>query len=261
MDQCLKCFLVLSLLWLSACNGTVTDGPSQSNPPERGPRVQPGTAMGIYAPEQHDLYDGRFIISGSRIYQVGTLNDESPWDHMGNDGSNLRPVEGTVDFDVDEINNTGTFRADLQLPEGRYVIDLEEFKEFSPCQDGGIASWLFEHGDSGCGDANWPKSILYVAGWGIGSATLNGEPLYQDYQIHFMVTQGMRDRNLVVFNFPLRGRVPRPAPSSRPSSNWTSTSGVPRPTRPIIPSGRCSTTSSPWRSPGNNAAGCSASGR
>jgi hypothetical protein len=124
---------------------------------------------------------------------------------MGNDGSNLRPVEGTVDFDVDEINNTGTFRADLQLSEGRYVIDLEEFKEFSPCQDGGIAAWLFEHGDSGCGDANWPKSILYVAGWGIGSATLNGEPLYQDYQIHFMVTQGMRDRNLVV-QFPLEGK-------------------------------------------------------
>lgn len=24
------------------------------------------------------------------------------------------------------------------------------------------------------GDANWPKSLLYVAGWGIGSATLDG---------------------------------------------------------------------------------------
>ena len=88
--------------------------------------------MEIYAPEQHQLYDGRFIISGNRIHQVGTLRDESPWDHMGNDGSNLRPVEGTVEFDVDEINNTGTFRAELELPEGRYVIDLEEFKEFSP---------------------------------------------------------------------------------------------------------------------------------
>ena len=216
MNHHLKFFLPLSLLWLSACNVTVPDNPSQPDPPERGPRTQPGTAMGIYAPKQHDLYDGRFIISGGRIYQVGTLNDESPWDHMGNDGSNLRPVEGTVDFDVDEINNTGTFRAELQLPEGTYVIDLEEFKEFSPCQDGGIAAWLFEHGDSGCGDANWPKSILYVAGWGIGSATLNGEPLYQDYQIHFMVTQGMRDRNLVA-RYPLdgkkfRGRRRQPGP-------------------------------------------------
>jgi hypothetical protein len=160
----------------------------------RGPRTQPGTAMGIYAPEQHASYDGRFVVSGARIYQAGTLSDPSPWDHMGDDASNVRPVAGSVSVDVDERANTGTFRADLTLPEGEYVLELDEFREFSPCQDGGIAAFLFEHGDAGCGDANWPKSLLYVAGWGIGHATLDGEPLYEDYQIHFMVTQGMRDR-------------------------------------------------------------------
>lgn len=161
---------------------------------ERGPRTQPGTEMGIYTPAQHELYDGKFKVSGTRIYQVGTLNDESPWDHMGNDASNLRPIDGQALIDVDEITNTGTFRADLQLPEGAYVIELQRFHEFSPCQDGGIAAYLFEHGNSGCGDSNWPKSILFVAGWGYGRATLNGKPLYEDYEIHFMVTQGMRDR-------------------------------------------------------------------
>ena len=74
------------------------------------------------------------------------------------------------------------------------MIEIDRFHEFSPCQDGGIAAFLFEHGNSGCGDANWPKSILYVAGWGYGHATLDGAPLYDDYEIHFMVTQGMRDR-------------------------------------------------------------------
>jgi hypothetical protein len=117
---------------------------------------------------------------------------------MGNDATNLRPVGGTAEIDVDEIANTGVFRAELELPDGKYVINLDQIKEFSPCQDGGVAAYLFEHGDSGCGDANWPKSLLYVAGWGIGSATLNGQPLYQDYEIHFMVTQGMRGRDLVV---------------------------------------------------------------
>jgi hypothetical protein len=150
--------------------------------------------MGIYAPSDHPLYDGRFVLSGGRVYQVGSLGDASPWDHMGDDASNVRPVDGTVEIDVDEIANTGTFRAELELPEGTYVVELERFEEFSPCQDGGIAAWLFEHGDSGCGDSNWPKSLLYVAGWGWGSATLNGAPLHSEYQIHFMVTQGMRDR-------------------------------------------------------------------
>jgi hypothetical protein len=56
--------------------------------------------MGIYTPEQHDLYDGRFVISGGRVYQTGTLADTSPWDHMGDDGSNVRAVGGTVEIDV-----------------------------------------------------------------------------------------------------------------------------------------------------------------
>jgi len=159
-----------------------------------GPRSQPGASMTIYAPQQHPLYDGRFSIRAGGIYQVGTLKDQSPWDHMGDDGANVRRVGGSVAFDVNDIDNTGTFRADLELPEGRYVIVLDRFQEFSPCQDGGIAAFIYEHGDSGCGDANWPKSLLYVAGWGIGQAALNDKVLYRDYQIHFMVTQGMRDR-------------------------------------------------------------------
>jgi len=175
---------------------------------ERGPRNQPGTQMGIYAPSQHALYDGQFHITGSRIFQVGTLDDESPWDHMGDAADNLRPVHGQARIDVDEIANTGTFRAELELPEGKYVIELESFHEFSPCQDGGIAAWLFEHGNSGCGDSNWPKSVLFVAGWGYGRAELNGRTLYDDYEIHFMVTQGMRDREtLEVMLEPLSGEA------------------------------------------------------
>jgi hypothetical protein len=161
---------------------------------ERSAHTQPETSMGLYQPKQHELYDGRFVIRGTRVYQAGTLNDKSPWDHMGDDASNLRAVDGEILLDVNEIENTGTFRAELQLPEGRYVVELDRVHEFNPCQDGGIAAYLFEHGNSGCGDMNWPKSLLFVAGWGYGHATLNGRPLYQDYEIHFMVTQGMRDR-------------------------------------------------------------------
>jgi hypothetical protein len=165
--------------------------------------------MGIYTPEQHAPYDGRFRITGSRVHQVGTLADAPPWDHMGDDAATARPVGGTITLDIDEIANQGTFRAELDLPEGRYVVEIDRFVEFSPCQDGGIAAFLYEHGDAGCGDANWPKSLLYVAGWGLGHATLDGEPLYQDHQVHFMVTQGMRDReSLRVFAKPEGEQAP-----------------------------------------------------
>jgi len=173
---------------------------------EATPRRQPGAEITIYAPEQHDLYDGRFVLTGGRVYQAGTLGDPAGWDHLDNEAASVHAVEGTVDIDVDEIENTGRFVARLELPEGEYVLEMDRFHEFSPCQDGGVAAYLHEHGDSGCGDANWPKSFLYVAGWGYGHATLDGRPLYDDYQVHFMVTQGMRDRETLRVNYPLLNR-------------------------------------------------------
>lgn len=170
------------------------------------PRQQPGAEITLYAPEAHELYDGRFIISASRIHQVGTLNDAPGWNHMGNDASNVRPVEGSVELDVSERDNSGSFVATLQTPEGKLVIELDRFHEFSPCQDGGVAAYIYEHGDSGCGDTNWPKTFIFLAGWGFGRATLDGKELYRDYQMHFMVTQGMRDRETLAVNYPLAGK-------------------------------------------------------
>ena len=171
--------------------------------PQATPRVQPGAEITLYAPEQHDLYDGRFVLSAGRIYQVGTLNNAPGWDHIDNAARNVRAVAGTVEIDVNEIDDSGRFRAELDLPEGAFVIEIDRFHEFSPCQDGGIAAYIYEHGDSGCGDTNWPKSFLWLAGWGYGHATLAGERLYDEYQVHFMVTQGMRDRDTLQVNYPL----------------------------------------------------------
>ena len=64
---------------------------SQPTQAQAGPRSQPGTAMTIYAPEQHDLYDGRFVLEAGRIYQVGSLNDPPGWDHIGNDAEKRSP--------------------------------------------------------------------------------------------------------------------------------------------------------------------------
>ncbi len=172
-------------------------------------RRQPGADMTLYTPEQHDLYDGHFILSAERIYQVGTLADPPGWNHMGNDAADVRPVEGRVEIDVDERKNSGVFRAHLKLPEGDLLLEVERFHEFNPCQDGGIAAFIYEHGDSGCGDTNWPKTLIYLAGWGYGRALLNGETLYDGYQMHFMVTQGMRDRKTLKVDYPLLGKKSR----------------------------------------------------
>ena len=167
------------------------------------PRQQPDAPITIYAPEQHDLYDGRFVMSAGRIHMVGGLNDAPGWDHMDNAAVTVHPVGGVVDLTVNEIEDTGTFEARLTIPEGDLVLAIDRFNEFAPCQDGGIVAYLHEHGtDSGCGDTNWPKTFVFLAGWGFGHATLNGKPLYENYEMHFMVTQGIRDRTTLRVNYP-----------------------------------------------------------
>ena len=171
------------------------------------PRNQPGAPITIYAPEQHDLYDGHFVLSANRIYMVGGLTDPAGWDHMDNAAKNVRPASGTAEIDVDEIKNTGKFEARLKIPEGNLVLAIDKFNEFNPCQNGGIVASLHEHGtDSGCGDNNWPKTFVYLAGWGFGHATLNGKPLYDNYEMHFMVTQGIRDRKTLRVNYPMANK-------------------------------------------------------
>jgi len=204
--------IVAIALAVSACGGgapadtAATATPAPSAAPEPTPRQQPGAEMTLYTPQQHTLYDGHFVISGSRVYMVGGLDDAEGWDHMDDAAATVHPVDGTAEIDVDEINNTGTFEARLQVPEGDLVITLDRFNEFAPCQDGGVAAFLYEHGsNSGCGDMNWPKTLVYVAGWGYGHATLNGEPLYDDYEMHFMVTEGIRNRDTLRVNFDAEG--------------------------------------------------------
>ncbi|MGE0405933.1 MAG: hypothetical protein AB7O65_06515, partial [Candidatus Korobacteraceae bacterium] len=94
------------------------------------PRQQPGAMVHIYAPDQHDLYDGHFVISANRIYMVGGLNDPEGWDHLDNEARNVRPVGGTAEIDVDEIKNTGKFEARLKIPEGDLVLVMDRWHEF-----------------------------------------------------------------------------------------------------------------------------------
>lgn len=191
---------------LTLCALTLTAGSLGAAWQQAGPRRQPGAEITLYAPEQHDLYDGRFLLRGGRIFQVGRLDDPPGWDHIDNGAAQVHPVEGFVDIDVDEIDNSGTFRAKLTVPEGELVLEIDRFHEFSPCQDGGVAAYLYEHGDSGCGDTNWPKSFLWLAGWGYGHATLGGSPIHEEYEMHFMLTQGMRDRESLKVHYPLLER-------------------------------------------------------
>ncbi len=65
------------VLILGLVLGTTLAAQQQPNP-----RQQPGAMITMFAPEQHDLYDGHYVVSASRIYMVGGLNDPVGWDHL-----------------------------------------------------------------------------------------------------------------------------------------------------------------------------------
>ena len=50
--------------------------------------------------------------------------------------------------------------------------------------------------------AGFSPRLLTWPGWGFGHATLNGRPLYDDYETHFMITQGIRDRKTLPVKLP-----------------------------------------------------------
>ncbi len=50
-------------------------------------RQQPGAEITLFAPEQHDLYDGRWMVRAGGVHQVGGLGDAPGWDHIDNGGT------------------------------------------------------------------------------------------------------------------------------------------------------------------------------
>ncbi len=96
------------------------------------PRQQPGAQVHIFAPDQHDLYDGHFVISANRIHMVGGLNDPEGWDHLDNDAKTVKPVSGTAEIDVNEIANTGIVRRHAEDPRGRPGPDPRALARIQP---------------------------------------------------------------------------------------------------------------------------------
>ena len=68
-----------AIVVLSVFGGAVIGA---QQPPVPNPRQQTGAMVHIFAPEQHDLYDGHFVVTANRMYMVGGVNDPEGWDHL-----------------------------------------------------------------------------------------------------------------------------------------------------------------------------------
>jgi len=170
------------------------------------PKGNEGTR--IFKATEHPYYSGQFRIRGQKATLVGSMQDQSPWDHLDYAGKHLKPVQGTIDIDVNEITNAGQIIAEFTEGSDRYRIVFDRFAASRPYQDGGIATRVYEHGDSGNGDPLYPKTWLYLSGWGKADVYKNGQILFKDYDAHFMVMERSRDPNTHEVRYPVKRTLP-----------------------------------------------------
>ncbi|MBI4481620.1 MAG: hypothetical protein HY652_01895 [Acidobacteria bacterium] len=172
-----------------------------------------GQGMRVFKLQEHWWYSGHFRITGNQGYLVGNLSDKASWDHIDNEGKTVHRAAGSIEIDVDEKANTGTCIATADLPEGKLRVEFTKFDPWDKYQDGGLASWIYEHGDSGNGDTLYPKTLLYLGGWGRANVFLDEKLLHQNYQAHFMVMQGSRDPKTMETQYPRPGHGPGDPPA------------------------------------------------
>lgn len=189
--------LITAVFWLSASA-------------EEGQFGTPKGAEGtrIFKATEHPYYSGEFRFKGERTTLVGSMRDTSPWDHLDYAGKRLNSVKGTIEIDVNEMTNTGRVVAEFVEDTDRYRVVFDQFAAKAAFQDGGIATRLYEHGDSGNGDPLYPKTWLYLAGWGTATMWKNDEVLYKDYDAHFMVMERSRDPKTHEVHYPVKRVLP-----------------------------------------------------
>jgi hypothetical protein len=170
------------------------------------PKGDEGTR--IFKATEHPNYSGQFRIRGQKATLVGSMRDASPWDHLDYAGKHLTTVPGTIEIDVNEQANAGRVIADFAEGPDQYRIVFDRFEQWAPFQDGGIATRIYEHGDSGNGDPLYPKTWLYLAGWGKANVYKNEQLLYKDYAAHFMVMERSRDSQTREVRYPIKRTLP-----------------------------------------------------
>jgi hypothetical protein len=170
------------------------------------PKGDEGTR--IFNAAEHPFYSGEFRLKGDRATLIGSMRETAPWDHLDYAGKHLNAVKGTIEIEVNEVANTGQVVAEFVEGADRYRIVFDRFAARAPFQDGGIATRIYEHGDSNNGDPLYPKTWLYLGGWGTATMYKNDQVLYKDYDAHFMVMERSRDPKTHEVRYPVKRTLP-----------------------------------------------------
>lgn len=194
------CILFWTVLEIFAPLGHAEEGKFGTPKGDEGTRIFKAT--------EHPYYSSEFKLKGDRGFLIGSMSDPAPWDHLDYAGKHLNSVRGTIEIEVNEHTNTGRVVAEFVEGADQYRVMFDRFAAKAPFQDGGIATRIYEHGDSNHGDPLYPKTWLYLGGWGTATMYKNGQVIYKDYDAHFMVMERSRDPKTHEVHYPVTRTLP-----------------------------------------------------
>ncbi len=145
---------------------------------------------------------------------VGRVPAE-PIDSFCWSGEGSVPIEGSITIDVEPMRNTGRVHAEWTDRNGSWTWTQTRFLHPDHHSSGvrlgssvfridtiineAMAHNVYLHGDTAAGQPVAPTVFTYLAAWGPGDVTLNGEPFDNEFEIpapqwlgHVMVTEGVR---------------------------------------------------------------------
>lgn len=217
--------LFVCILVLATSPAPAGQGRRRSAPPDNDPTMSKPTIPREELPELEEKIGLRYRITASRPRLnrrlmgpvrrwVGGVAAE-PVDSFCWSGEGSVPIKGTMTIDVEPMRNTGKITAEWTDHNGTWTWTQTRFLHPDHHSSGvrigssvyrvdtvineAIVQNVYLHGDTAAGQPVMPTLFTYLAAWGPGDATLNGERFDNEFEIpapqwlgHIMVTEGAR---------------------------------------------------------------------
>jgi hypothetical protein len=217
--------LFVSLLVLATSPAPAGQGRRRAAPPDNDPTISRPTFPREELPEIEEKIGLRYRITASRPRLnrrlmgpvrrwVGRVAAE-PVDSFCWSGEGSVPIKGTMTIDVEPMRNVGKITAEWTDHNGTWTWTQKRFLHPDHHSSGvrigssvfrvdtvineAIVHNVYLHGDTAAGQPVLPTVFTYLAAWGPGYATLNGERFDNEFEIpapqwlgHIMVTEGAR---------------------------------------------------------------------
>jgi hypothetical protein len=217
--------LVVSVLVLATLPAPAGQGRRRAAPPDNDPTISRPTFPREELPEIEEKIGLRYRITASRPRLnrrlmgpvrrwVGRVAAE-PVDSFCWSGEGSVPIKGTMTIDVEPMRNVGKITAEWTDHNGTWTWTQKRFLHPDHHSSGvrigssvfrvdtvineAIVHNVYLHGDTAAGQPVLPTVFTYLAAWGPGYATLNGERFDNEFEIpapqwlgHIMVTEGAR---------------------------------------------------------------------